>query len=233
MVHYVVQIDWTEDEDGMYERGAPRYYKLKEGSLSPEEKLDINMLELADSRAWHFGMNSMTLVAKSLVDPSLSAFADGITMRPGYSANSRDRFAKYTPGSAKVVYSRLAKTYTFGIKGTNYQLEAVASWFPAHNVPLWGLVVRHSEWATHLAPLETLPFGRGADWGEDIVKTFFPDNGGSYQDQTSDASSGNGIRVLLKHMMGISKVVNAPSPEQPVHRTLGSGLANIKLVDMD
>jgi hypothetical protein len=52
----LIQIDWTEDEFGEYEKMAPRYFKLK--NESPKENLDINLIELAEyvtsaRSTWH------------------------------------------------------------------------------------------------------------------------------------------------------------------------------------
>jgi hypothetical protein len=44
----VVQIDWTEDEDGMYEKMPPVFYRLKPGNAAPIERMDINLLELGE-----------------------------------------------------------------------------------------------------------------------------------------------------------------------------------------
>jgi hypothetical protein len=44
----VVQIDWTEDEDGMYEKMSPVFYRLKPGNAAPIERMDINLLELGE-----------------------------------------------------------------------------------------------------------------------------------------------------------------------------------------
>ena len=42
----VVQIDWTEDEEGVYEKMPPRFYKLKSGRMNPSNRMDIKLLEL-------------------------------------------------------------------------------------------------------------------------------------------------------------------------------------------
>jgi hypothetical protein len=45
---YVVQIDWTDDEENGYEKGAPRYYKLEAGEKGLKEHMDVNLLELGE-----------------------------------------------------------------------------------------------------------------------------------------------------------------------------------------
>lgn len=44
----VVQIDWTDDEEGCYEKAAPRFYQLDQGKLGPKKHMDINLLELGE-----------------------------------------------------------------------------------------------------------------------------------------------------------------------------------------
>jgi hypothetical protein len=45
---FVVQIDWTDDEEGSYEKGTPRFYKLGPGKRGPTKNTDINLLELGE-----------------------------------------------------------------------------------------------------------------------------------------------------------------------------------------
>lgn len=44
----VVELEWTEDEDGAYEKMSPKFYKLKPGQPRPKEHMDINLLELGE-----------------------------------------------------------------------------------------------------------------------------------------------------------------------------------------
>jgi hypothetical protein len=45
---FVVQIDWTDDEEGKYEKSTPRFYKLDAGKNGPKKNMDINLLELGE-----------------------------------------------------------------------------------------------------------------------------------------------------------------------------------------
>jgi hypothetical protein len=45
---YVIQVDWIENEEAQYEKGVPRFYKLKPGKEGPTVNMDINMLELGE-----------------------------------------------------------------------------------------------------------------------------------------------------------------------------------------
>jgi hypothetical protein len=44
----VVQVDWTDDEEGLYEKNTPRFYRLEEGSEGSKKHMDINLLELGE-----------------------------------------------------------------------------------------------------------------------------------------------------------------------------------------
>jgi hypothetical protein len=185
----------------------------------------------------------MTTMLKSTVPAALTSFAKGVAMKPNYreSVCSNDIFATFTPtASVNIRNFRFERIYTFGIKETGYRVETIAMWYPRQNVPVWGLAVRHNEWAMHLGSLETLPTGYGANWGkEDIVKVFIPDNGKSSKiaedDDTGlshgrsrgrDDVHGNGIRLLVDRLMELSKIVKPPAPA-PLVSTLGTGLGNI------
>lgn len=44
----VVQIDWTDDEEGVYEKMEPRYFQLRPGHAGPKQNMDIKLLELGE-----------------------------------------------------------------------------------------------------------------------------------------------------------------------------------------
>jgi hypothetical protein len=45
---FVVQVEWTDDEEGNYEKGTPRFYKLDAGKNGPKKNMDVNLLELGE-----------------------------------------------------------------------------------------------------------------------------------------------------------------------------------------
>jgi hypothetical protein len=161
---------------------------------------------------------------KSTVHTAITSFVKGISMNPEYAKDltSRARFAKANSSpSAKIQFSRLEKIYTFGIKKKDYQVEAIAIWYPQQDVPLWGLTVRHKEWPMLFDGQESLRPGSGADWSEDVVGDFFPNNG--YER--------NGVSSLFSDLMELSKVIKPP-PAKRVP-TLGAGLYNPRLLDLN
>ncbi|KAF2120625.1 hypothetical protein BDV96DRAFT_485191 [Lophiotrema nucula] len=220
----VVQVEFTEDEEGYFEKMPARFYRLKAGAGNPSEHLDVNLFELGNGKAWHFGIERMFAVSKSTLSPVITNFADSVKMKPDYSAaiNSLATFATWnmTP-SVKFHFGKLEKVYKFGIRETDYTVERVSAWYPNQNVPCCGLVVRHAEWAAHLAELERLPPGYSANF-DNAIRTFFPDNG---CDSSSNRSSLDkqlkatslsdpekgvvpGLKLLMGKLMQLSAIVS-------------------------
>ncbi|KAI4707774.1 hypothetical protein J4E89_007402 [Alternaria sp. Ai002NY15] len=223
----VVQVDWTDDEEGLYEKTTTRYYKIDQGRKTPKKNMDINLLELGESRGWHFALESLIPVAAKSISPVITGFADRVKMRPNHDYRSTESFAEWdqTPTVKKHLRNgRLETIYSFGIKQTCYKVEATCMWYPGQRLPVWGLCVRHSEWATHLAELERLPVGRKADWGH-TVATFLPDDGQScYSSAVEDEDFGmrnldlgpgveapprDGIRILMDKLLQLSAIVSS------------------------
>lgn len=128
---YVVQIDWTDDEEGQYEKGTPRYYKLEAGKNGPKKNMDINLLELGESRGWHFALESLILVPAKAVSPVLVSFAKQVAMKRKYDISSSESFATWdsSPTIKKSLQTgRLDSIYTFGIQKTCYKVELTAMW---------------------------------------------------------------------------------------------------------
>jgi hypothetical protein len=43
---FVIQVEWTDDEQGYYEKGTPKFFKLGNGKSAPKKNMDVNLLEL-------------------------------------------------------------------------------------------------------------------------------------------------------------------------------------------
>ncbi|PSN72821.1 hypothetical protein BS50DRAFT_169458 [Corynespora cassiicola Philippines] len=217
----VVQIDWTEDEEGNYEKMPTRFFTLEQGKRIQKENMDVNLLELGVSKAWHFGLESMKPLRSKLVPPALVSFANQVKMIPGYDASSHDKDFAQWPSypSLRLQISRLDKIYTFRIRKTSYNVEAIAMRYQTSSVTCWGLVVRHDEWASHLAELENLPPGGGASW-KATMSLFFPEDGqdsiSSNRDDTeavnleTQAAPWGGLQLFVNKLMQLSEVTNSP-----------------------
>ncbi|KAL5116760.1 hypothetical protein ACEQ8H_005372 [Pleosporales sp. CAS-2024a] len=208
---FVVRIDWTEDEDGQYEKSTPRFYKLGPGKQGPKKNMEISLLELGESRGWHFALESLIPVVSSAVLPTLIQFAAGVKMKAKYDSWSSERFAEWdrTPTVDRhLVTARLDIIYCFGIKDTSYKAEMTAMWYPRQAKPVWGLGVYHAEWDRHLAELESRALGRRAEWG-DTISTFFPADGQmSDGNENSASTDGAGLRILVDNLLKLSEAVS-------------------------
>ncbi|KAF2202745.1 hypothetical protein GQ43DRAFT_413115 [Delitschia confertaspora ATCC 74209] len=228
----VVQIRWTEvqDNEGMYEKHAPQFFKLMPDQELPKDYLDINLVELVEGRAWHFGLEAMIAIPKAMVSPVMTSFANGIYLKKDLAKNINSTAAWvgwHDSPSIQILNGRLDRIYTFGIKETDYQVQAMAMWYRGSKQPGWGLKVQHKDWNMHLGQLETLPPGHSAEFG-DSIKNFFPDTGGRISsrgdepnvnvtanlmellnmDEAAYKPASTGIRFLVKALAELSQVIN-------------------------
>lgn len=44
----VILVDWIRDNDGLYEKSPPRFFRLEQGAKAPLKHMDINLLELGE-----------------------------------------------------------------------------------------------------------------------------------------------------------------------------------------
>ena len=161
-------------------------------------------------------------------------------MRSSYNVSSTQSFAEWekSPSIRSLLRGgRLDRIYAFGIKETLYKVELISMWYPNEQSPCWGIAVRHTEWATHLAELERLQTGHQANWG-DIIATFLPDDGGSSTvleddddfgvsklkldsngDEAPRKLSREGIRTLSNILLQLSEIVSSV--------TMGDGVTQI------
>lgn len=198
---------------------------------------------MSRSRGWTFALESLIPVSRQLVSPALVGFAKSVSMPPKYNITSKESFARWEPTPTIQRYltnHRLDKIYSFGLRNTCYKLEATAMWYPRQQkTPVWGLAVRHVQWATYLAELERLPMGNKAGWG-DLVTTFLPEDGqmsapavvdgdGNQEKKTGKAthadeavaSSHHGIRLLGEKLIQISTVVSSATGGGVISSGLG------------
>ncbi|KAJ4361164.1 hypothetical protein N0V95_002133 [Ascochyta clinopodiicola] len=222
-------VDWTDDGEGVYDKTDSRFYKLEAGKGGAKVNMDINLLELGESRAWSFALESMMPMPRSMAPPVLTGFAERVVIRPGYDMASSDSFAKWDKSpsvDASLQHWRLDKVYSFGVRETCYNAELTAMWYPKQSLPCWGLAVRHTEWATHLAELERLQTGHQASWSNAIV-TFLPKDGGSSialdedddwalsklklgsnAEELQQGPSWEGVRTLTNTLLRLSGIVS-------------------------
>jgi hypothetical protein len=186
-------------------------------------------LTLPRSRGWQFSLESLLHVPSKMVPPILKGFAEQVKMKSRYKVPSTEHFADWeaTPTVKRhLLTHRLDSIYRFAIKDTCYKVELTAMWYPAQKLPVWGLAVRHIEWETHLAELESLPIGQRAEW-EDTMATFFPKDGQSSRmdddedldmgrlalDNDNTAAAQDGIAFLVEKLLKLSAIVSSVTNE--------------------
>lgn len=234
--NYVIQLTWTLDEDGNYEKETPKFYRLRKGANSPHHNLDIKLLELGAQKGWQFNLISMQPVRKVTVPAILKHFADHVQISSKIHKHPNVRFVTNdTVGaSLKLLASRLDKIYTFGIKDTYYKVNCMAMWYHSQSAdatPCWGLNITHDDWQTRLADLEHLETGRAIQW-KDTDRAFLPPDGLSsfhIKDESVDAAMSNlnisdredhdydGIRLLLNKLMELSTFINRSTSSSILH----------------
>ncbi|XP_014555428.1 hypothetical protein COCVIDRAFT_38785 [Bipolaris victoriae FI3] len=227
----MIQVDWTDDNEGFYEKDTPRFYELKTGTVGPKQHMDINLLELGEGRGWHFSLESIKPVSAKSMSPLLTRFVEGLRMKRGYNPQSTDIFAEWEKSPAVkdyLVTERLIVMYSFGIKETSYKVEIARIWHTDRQ-PVWSLAVRHTEWANRLSELEHLPTGRKANWGNTITSFLPKDGRTSYNNGDEDKNLGlsnldlgsdteappqDGIRILVDKLLQISAVVSSVKKDE-------------------
>jgi hypothetical protein len=174
-------------------------------------------------------LESLIPVSAKTISPVLTGFADRVKTRSDHDKQFTDSFAEWdqAPTIKKNLQTgRLDVIYSFGIKKTCYKVDFTGIWYPGQKLPVWGLAVRHPEWAIHLAELGRLPVGRKADRGY-TVATFLPDNGetphsAAMEDEefgminlnlgsNVEAPPRDGICILTDKLLQLSAIVSSAS----------------------
>ncbi|EMD91375.1 hypothetical protein COCC4DRAFT_57592 [Bipolaris maydis ATCC 48331] len=231
--YVLAQVDWIDDNEGLYWKDTPRFYELDTGAVGPKQHMDIKLLELGEGRGWDFALESIKPVSAKSMSPLLTRFMEGVRMKCGYNPQSADLFAEWEKSPAVknyLVTERLIVIYSFGIKETSYKVEIARIWHTGRQ-PVWSLGVRHAEWANRLSELEHLPTGRKANWGNTIT-SFLPSDGqSSYNTVDEDEDLGlsnldlgsdveappqDGIRILIDKLLQISAVVSSVRKDEGV-----------------
>ncbi|EUC41931.1 hypothetical protein COCMIDRAFT_104846 [Bipolaris oryzae ATCC 44560] len=222
--YILAQVDWTDDNEGLYEKDTPRFYELEPGAAGLKQHMDIKLLELGEGRGWQFTLESLKPVSAKSISPLLTRFMEGVRMKRGYNPQSADLFAEWETSPAVedcLVTERLIVMHSFGIKETSYKVEIARIWHTGQQ-PVWSLAVRHAEWANRLSELEHLPTGRKANWGNTLTSFLPKDGQSSYNTADEDLGLSNldldpdveappqdGIRILIDKLLQVSAVVSS------------------------
>jgi hypothetical protein len=164
--------------------------RLDRGTTSQSSLIDISLLNLKNSSAWHFELSASHAVDNNRLAPDHDKFAN--SMRTEFDIAHQQRtdkpFVRWNP-YVRVKMLQQRTSYLFALKNSSYTLELTRCqdrvYTPRTHTtgeiecetyePRWSLEVYHSMWDTLLTRNEHLAVGAMVDWDDD-VKTWFPED---------------------------------------------------------
>ncbi|OCL01511.1 hypothetical protein AOQ84DRAFT_1940 [Glonium stellatum] len=212
--NYLLQVEFRIDEEGDVTQLPAKWSEFEAGKILPTQFLDVNLVDLADGRACHFGLEGTIPIVEALVPVHLQAFSDSITLYRHVAEVLRHDtpFLYWLPyRNMNIKQVTLERVFTYQIRNTGFLVEASHTtvgglgWW-------WSVDVRHSDWPMHLVQLEKLKPGREANWS-DAVKLFFPDDGmtcyTTLVDLVSEGGSGPsaGLRLFVNKLICLSNIL--------------------------
>jgi len=191
-----LEISWKETADSSrsskpeFEELSRTWTRLDRGNTSQTSLVDISLVNLKNSSAWHFELSASNAIDNNKLALRYHNLADSIRADIQIARQQRTdkpfvRWNSYAP--VKMLHQRT--TYLFALKNSNYTLELMrfqdrVFTHQIHSVkepdckicePRWSLEVYHSMWDTLLTRNEHLAVGAMTDW-DDGVKTWFPED---------------------------------------------------------
>ncbi|OCK86404.1 hypothetical protein K432DRAFT_387754 [Lepidopterella palustris CBS 459.81] len=210
----LLHMEWAENWDGILEPAPPKWSEIKVGKLQPKleprQHLDLDIVDLVLSRAWHFELESSEHIWNHEAPAMLTSFAKAIKINEAAARdyNLTSQFVTYPAGGKftpmEVKHLKLERVWQFSITPTNYFVEAKHVIQPEPRSS-WVCEVRHMEWDNLLRDLVTLTLGDEVKWGVP-VKHFFPDNG-KYHEENDRVDSTAGLRLLVERLMAVGVIV--------------------------
>lgn len=218
-----LEISWTEKADGISQPESEplsrTWTRLDRGNTSQSSLVDISLLDLKNSSAWHFDLSASNAVDESKLAPRYHNLADSIRVDIDIARQQRtDKpFVRWN-SYATVTMLQQRTSYLFALKNSNYTLELTrfqdrVFTHQARSVkepdckicePRWSLEVYHSMWATLLTRNEHLAVGTMADW-DDGVKTWFPED--DDMEDFAQVKGEGGFEQLVAKLDQVEKLV--------------------------
>lgn len=191
-----LEISWKERADSSgssqpeFEELSRTWTRLDRGTASQSSLVDISLLNLKNSSAWHFELSASNAADTNRLAPKYHNLANSIRANIHVARQQRidAPFVRwYQHVHVKMLQQRTS--YLFALKNSNYTLELTrfqdrvfADRIHSHDEPKcetyeprWSLEVYHSIWDTLLTRNEHLSVGAMVDWDDD-VKTWFPED---------------------------------------------------------
>lgn len=191
-----LEISWHEVED---HPGSNKFElvelsrvwtRLDRGTALQASLVDISLLNLKNSSAWHFELSASHAVENNRLAPEYHNTANSIRADIQIARQQRtDKpFVRWNP-YAPVKMLQQRTSYLFALKNSNYTLELTrfqdrVYTKRTHSLgqpdcqvyePRWSVEIYHSAWDPLLAMNEHLAVGAKVDW-DDGVKTWFPED---------------------------------------------------------
>jgi hypothetical protein len=191
-----LEISWKERADNSgssqaeFDELSRTWTRLDRGTTSQSSLVDISLLNLKNSSAWHFELSASNAVDTNRLAPDHYNMGESIRANIQIARQQRTdmpfvRWSHY----AHVKMLQQRTSYLFALKNSTYTLELTrfqdrAFSYQTHSLgepncevyePRWSLEVYHSMWDTLLTRNEHLDVGAMADW-DDGVKTWFPED---------------------------------------------------------
>lgn len=219
-----LEISWKERSDSSNELEplSRTWTKLDRGNTSQSSLVDISLLNLKNSSAWHFELSASNPVDSKKLAVKYSNLADSIRVDINIARQQRTdkpfvRWNSYAP----VTMLQQRTSYQFALKNSNYTLELTrfqdrlfAHWTHSHgepdckiHEPRWSLEVYHSMWDTLLTRNEHLAVGAMVDW-DDGVKTWFPED--DDMEDFAQVKGEAGFEQLVAKLDQVGKLVLRP-----------------------
>lgn len=191
-----LEISWKERTDSSnssqpeFEELSRTWTRLDRGTTSQSSLVDISLVNLKNSSAWHFELSASHAVDTkklTLEHYNMDKFVR-VDAQIARQQRTDKPFVRWSPyPCVKMLQQRTS--YLFALKNSNYTLELTRFQdriythrphsFEEPNCenyePRWSLEVYHSMWNTLLTRNEHLAVGAMTDW-DDGVKTWFPED---------------------------------------------------------
>ena len=191
-----LEMSWQEDGD-RHGSSQPElvelsrtWTRLDRGSTSSSSLIDISLLNLKNSSAWHFELSASHVVDNKRLTSDQEAMVGSVRadLKTARQQPPDTPFVKWHP-YIRVKTLQQRTSYLFALKNSSYTLEltrfqdrvyaprAYPAWTGECQTyePRWSLEVYHSMWDTLLTRNEHLAVGAMVDW-DDGVKTWFPED---------------------------------------------------------
>lgn len=219
-----LEMSWHEEENSLDSDQfelvelSRMWTRLDRGAASQSSLVDISLLNLKNSSAWHFELSASHAVENNRLAPEHQNMADSVRIDINDARTQRTNkpFVRWNPyAQVKMLQQRIS--YLFALKNSNYTLELTrfqdrvytprAHQSPPHcqdYEPRWSLETYHSMWDTLLTRNEHLPVGAMVDW-DDSVKTWFPED--DDLKNLEQVKGGNGFEQLIEKLARVEKLV--------------------------